>query len=77
MAEERPGGVDPDSGRAGREAASGAPALDVEALRQAAGAARAADDELALAASEAAERPPTGETLPGSSADQLGTAESG
>ena len=42
----------------------------------AAGAARAADDELALAASEAAERPPTGETLPGSSADQLGTAES-
>jgi hypothetical protein len=48
----------------------------VEALRRAATVARAADDELARAASEAAERPLPVEMLPGSSADQLGTAES-
>jgi hypothetical protein len=41
--------------------------LDVEALRRAATVARAADDELARAASEASDRMP---------ADQLGTAES-
>ena len=43
--------------------------LDVEELRRAAAAARAADDELARAASEASERPPSGEV-------RLGTAES-
>jgi hypothetical protein len=45
-----------------------AEALDLEALRMAAAQARAADDELARAASEASERPPAGEVL--------GTAES-
>ncbi|HEV7864279.1 MAG TPA: hypothetical protein VGR20_16345 [Acidimicrobiia bacterium] len=43
--------------------------LDVDALRRAAGTARAADDELARAASEAANRPLPSET-------ELGTAES-
>jgi hypothetical protein len=75
-AEEHPDGSAPDSDQAGREAAMGAPALDVEALRRFAGAARAADDELALAASEATGRPLPSDALPGSSTDQLGTAES-
>lgn len=43
-------------------------ALDVAALREAAARARRADDNLALAASEAAERPPSGDP-------QLGTGE--
>ena len=50
--------------------------LDVDELRRAAAAARSADDELARAASEAAERPPSGEAVPGSTAGSLGTAES-
>jgi hypothetical protein len=51
------------------DAPLGAPTLDVVELRRAATAARAADDALARAASEAAERPPGAD--PG-----LGTAES-
>jgi SWI/SNF-related matrix-associated actin-dependent regulator 1 of chromatin subfamily A len=57
------------------DAPDGAATLDVEELRRAAAAARTADDELARAASEAAERPPSGETLLGSNAGALGTAE--
>ena len=49
--------------------------LDIHALREAAAAARAADDELARAASEAAERPPSGPPN-GSAAEGLGSAES-
>jgi len=50
------------------DAPNGASTLDVVELRRAATAARAADDALARAASEAAGRPPAGEA-------QLGTAE--
>ena len=51
------------------DALNGATTLDVEELRRAATVARAADDALARAASEAAGRPPSGE-------GELGTAES-
>ncbi len=50
--------------------------LDVEALRWAATVARAADDALARAASEAAERPPVSEAGPEPGPDALGGAES-
>jgi len=53
-----------------------APELDVVALRQAAADARAADEELARAASEAAERPLPSDDTSGPGAPQLGTAES-
>jgi hypothetical protein len=62
-------GSEQDSTHDGEEAAATDGSLDAEALRQAATAARVADDALARAASEAAERP-----LP--SEAQLGTAES-
>jgi hypothetical protein len=52
------------------------PALDVDALRRAAAVAREADDVLARAASEAAERPPAPETAAEPGADRLGTAPS-
>lgn len=51
------------------------PALDVDALRRAAAAARAADGALARAASEA-ERPPAGEAVAQPRDGQLGDAES-
>jgi hypothetical protein len=66
-----PNGDDMDQ-IAGQEA----PELDVAALRRAAAGARAADEVLARAASEATERPLPSETPVGSDAGQLGTAES-
>ncbi|MDQ1507620.1 MAG: hypothetical protein QOD57_5347 [Actinomycetota bacterium] len=56
--------------------ADAAPGLDVGALRQAAARARAADDALARAASEAAGRPLPSEIPTGPGAERLHTAES-
>jgi hypothetical protein len=54
---------------------AGGPSLDVAELRRAAARARAADDLLARAASEAAGRPPAPEPVPGSGDRVLGGAE--
>ena len=51
------------------------PALDVAELRRAAARARAADDLLARAASEAAERPPSADASTGPGGEALGGAE--
>ena len=57
-----------------REPTAG-PTLDVAELRRAAARARAADDILARAASEAAERPPSARAVPGPAGEALGGAE--
>jgi hypothetical protein len=54
---------------------TGEPALDVAELRRAAARARAADDVLARAASEAAERPRPAEAVTGAGGEALGGAE--
>jgi len=75
-AEQEPGKSAQNHQEVDGEHADAEASLDVAELRRAATSARAADDVLARAASEAAERPLPNETLQGSSADRLGTAES-
>ena len=72
-------GEEPDTAAQNQEGMDGdptaGPTLDVAELRRAAARARAADDLLARAASEAAERPLPAEPVPGSGDAVLGGAE--
>jgi len=72
---EEPGKSTPNPHAMDDEQAGPSTPFDVAALRRAAASARAADDVLARAASEAAERPLAHEALSGSGANQLGSAE--
>jgi hypothetical protein len=77
--EEEPDAVDPGGqtpASEGTEPAVAGSSLDFDVLRRAADAAREADDELARAASEAAERPLPTEPSADPGPDQLRTAES-
>ena len=72
-------GEEPDTSAQNQEGMDGdptaGPTLDVTELRRAAARARAADDLLARAASEAAERPPAAEAATGPGGEALGGAE--